>query len=116
MAGASISPRTRCCRPIRCARCIRRWRSSKRSLRAETWLVLGASSAIARAFARVAAADGADVILAGRDRDDLDKSAADIALRSGRRAIVLDFDALDYASHESVIAHAREAAGTGTLN
>jgi short-subunit dehydrogenase len=83
---------------------------------AETWLVLGASSAIARAFARVAAADGADVILAGRDRDDLDKSAADIALRSGRRAIVLDFDALDYASHESVIARAREAAGTGTLN
>jgi short-subunit dehydrogenase len=83
---------------------------------ADTWLVLGASSAIARAFARVAASEGADVILAGRDRDDLDKSAADVALRSGRRATVLDFDALDYASHETVIARAREAAGAGTLN
>jgi short-subunit dehydrogenase len=83
---------------------------------ADSWLVLGASSAIARAFARVAAAEGADVILAGRDRDDLDKSAADIALRSGRRATVFDFDATDYASHEAVIARAREAAATGTLN
>jgi short-subunit dehydrogenase len=83
---------------------------------ADTWLVLGASSAIARAFARVAASEGADVILAGRDRDDLDKSAADVALRSGRRATVLDFDALDYPSHETVIARAREAAGAGTLN
>jgi short-subunit dehydrogenase len=83
---------------------------------AHTWLVLGASSAIARAFARAAAAEGADIVLAGRDRDDLDKSAGDIALRSGRRATVLDFDALDYASHEAAITRAREAAGTGTLN
>jgi short-subunit dehydrogenase len=83
---------------------------------ADTWLVLGASSAIARAFARVAAAEGADVILAGRDRDDLDKSAADIALRSGRRATVLDFDALDYAAHAALLQRAREAVGTGTLS
>lgn len=82
----------------------------------DTWLVLGASSAIARAFARVAASDGADVILAGRDRDDLDKGAADVALRSGRGATVLDFDALDYASHAATIARAKETAGDGTLN
>ena len=83
---------------------------------AETWLVLGASSAIARAFARVAAEEGADVILAGRDRDDLDKSAADIALRGGRRAVVMDFDALDFGSHAALIERARTEAGTGTLN
>ena len=51
----------------------------------DTWLVLGASSAIARAFAHEAAAQGCDVILAGRDKADLEASAADIALRSGRR-------------------------------
>jgi decaprenylphospho-beta-D-erythro-pentofuranosid-2-ulose 2-reductase len=83
---------------------------------AETWLVLGASSAIARAFARVAAADGADVILAGRDRDDLETSAADVALRGARRAIVLDFDALDFASHAALIERARGEAAGGTLN
>ena len=83
---------------------------------AETWLVLGASSAIARAFARVAASEGADVILAGRDRDDLDKTAADAALRSGKRATVLDFDALDYAGHAGLMQRARDAAGAGTLN
>jgi decaprenylphospho-beta-D-erythro-pentofuranosid-2-ulose 2-reductase len=81
-----------------------------------TWLVLGASSAIARAFARAAAAEGADIILAGRDRDDLDKAAADIAIRTGRRASVADFDALDYASHAAVIDKARAEAGSGTLN
>lgn len=83
---------------------------------ADTWLVLGASSAIARAFARVAAAEGADVILAGRDRDDLDKSAADVALRSGRRATVLAFDALDYAGHAALMQRVRDEAGAGTLN
>jgi decaprenylphospho-beta-D-erythro-pentofuranosid-2-ulose 2-reductase len=82
----------------------------------DTWLVLGASSAIARAFARVAAAEGADVLLAGRDRDDLGKTAADIALRSGRRVAVLDFDALDHDSHAALIARARAEAGSGTLN
>jgi short-subunit dehydrogenase len=82
----------------------------------DTWLVLGASSAIARAFARVAAMDGADVILAGRDRDDLDKTAADVALRGGHRATVLDFDALDYAGHAAFVQRARAEAGSGTLN
>jgi len=83
---------------------------------AETWLVLGASSAIARAFARVAAQDGADILLAGRDRDDLEKSAADIAIRTGRRAIVLDFDATDLTSHAALIERARREADAGTLN
>lgn len=82
----------------------------------ETWLVLGASSAIARAFARVAAAAGADVLLAGRDRDDLARTAADIRIRTGRRAESIGFDATDIASHADVIARARDFAGAGTLN
>ncbi|MBI3453348.1 MAG: SDR family NAD(P)-dependent oxidoreductase [Rhodospirillales bacterium] len=82
----------------------------------ETWLVLGASSAIARAFARLAAAEGADVLLAGRDRADLDAAAADIALRSGRRASILDFDAADLAAHAAFVERARAAAGDTMLN
>jgi short-subunit dehydrogenase len=82
----------------------------------QTWLVLGASSAIARAFARVAAADGADVILAGRDREDLDRTAADIAIRWRHRALVLDFDALDFGAHAALMQRARDEAGAGTLN
>ncbi len=83
---------------------------------AETWLVLGASSAIARAFARVAAASGADIVLAGRDRQDLDASAADLRVRSGRRVAVLDFDARAGDTPRAVLDQARIFAGDGILN
>jgi len=80
----------------------------------QTWLILGASSAVARAFAREAAARGADVILAGRDSDDLARTAADIVVSTGRAAQVLGFDATDYGAHDAV---AQLAASTpGVLN
>ena len=63
------------------------------------WLILGASSAIARAFARQAAAAGADIILAGRDQADLAYTAADLRIASGRTVSVAAFDALDRATH-----------------
>lgn len=69
-----------------------------------TWLVLGASSAIARAFARAAAASGADIVLAGRDLDDLAASAADLGVRFGVRAECLAFDAEDFAGHAAFAA------------
>lgn len=59
-----------------------------------TWLVLGASSAIAREFARLAI-DLGPVILAGRDREDLEATAADLRARGGHEASVLDYDARD---------------------
>jgi short-subunit dehydrogenase len=62
------------------------------------------------------AQDGADVLLAGRDHDDLEKSAADIAIRTGRRAIVVDFDATDFAAHAALLDTAKAEAGDGTLN
>ena len=65
----------------------------------QTWLVLGASSAIARAFARLAARRGDGVILAGRDREDLETLAKDLAVRGAASAHVLRFDALDMAAH-----------------
>ena len=82
----------------------------------ETWLVLGASSAIARAFALHAARGGADILLAGRDLADLEASAADIRIRTGRDAAMLSFDAVDFASHPAFIDRSRAMAGDTTLN
>ncbi|MFV0335789.1 MAG: SDR family NAD(P)-dependent oxidoreductase [Tropicimonas sp.] len=58
----------------------------------ETWLILGASSAIARAFARKLAAQGACLLLAGRDIEDLATTAADCRLRGAALAEALHFD------------------------
>jgi decaprenylphospho-beta-D-erythro-pentofuranosid-2-ulose 2-reductase len=68
------------------------------------WLVLGASSSVARAFARIAAGSGADLILAGRDIADLDRVAADARIRGGGRVDVRAFDAVDRASHDAFVA------------
>jgi len=76
------------------------------------WLVLGASSSIARAFARLAAEQGADIILAGRDLQDMERSAADIRIRGGGQVEVRPFDAMDRASHSAFV----EALPPGRLN
>ena len=47
----------------------------------QTWLIIGATSSIAKAFARAVAKNGASVLLAGRDMDDLNRCAADCAAR-----------------------------------
>jgi len=65
----------------------------------ETWLILGASSSVARAFARAVAETGAAILLAGRDRDDLTRTAGDLRVRGAAAAQVLDFDARDLAGH-----------------
>jgi short-subunit dehydrogenase len=70
------------------------------------WLVFGGSSAIARAFAREAAARHAAVTLAGRDLDDLAATAADLELRGAPSARVLACDAADPASRAECIARA----------
>jgi short-subunit dehydrogenase len=70
------------------------------------WLILGASSSIARAFARLAAGRGAAVTLAGRDFDDLQASANDAKLRGASQARVLACDAADAASRAACIADA----------
>ncbi len=79
-----------------------------------TWLILGASSAIARAFAREAAARGSALILAGRDQDDLARTAADIRVSTGREVTCVVFDATDFASHGALAA--RVAALPGVVN
>ncbi|MFQ5438366.1 MAG: SDR family oxidoreductase [Paracoccaceae bacterium] len=80
----------------------------------ENWLILGASSAIARAFARRVAKTGARVFLAGRDMDDLARSADDCRLRGAQTAEALRFDARRPAGFAAI--YARLAAEDGVLN
>lgn len=79
-----------------------------------TWLILGGSSAIARALARAAAACGDSVLLAGRDGEDLVAIAADCRLRGSPMAETIAFDARDPAGFPAI--HARLADCEGTLN
>lgn len=67
------------------------------------WLILGASSAIARAFARKAAATGAHLILGGRDADDLAVLATDAQLRGASSAQAVLFDSRDPASFATAL-------------
>jgi short-subunit dehydrogenase len=62
--------------------------------------VLGATSAIAHAYARLAADGGARLLLIGRNEDHLQANAADLAARGGEAATrVLDLaDAVDHAA------------------
>lgn len=60
-------------------------------------LLLGAGSEIGRALARLWAAEGRALILAGRDPDRLARDAADLRLRFGARAEVRAWDARDAA-------------------
>src|SRR3954452_9110639 len=80
-----------------------------------TWLMLGASSAVARAFAREAAAHGGGILLAGRDTDDLERQAADLAIRPGVPAAPVPLDARDTAPH-AAFAQDCAARASGPLN
>src|SRR5262245_1316675 len=68
----------------------------------ETWLVLGASSALARAFARRAAREGAQLLLAGRDSADLADIAADLRTRFAADVDVIAFDAVAQDTHPAL--------------
>ena len=82
----------------------------------DTWLILGASSTIARAFAHAAAAANANIVLAGRDVQDLELTAADLRIRFDQRVDVVEFDARNRATHEPALERARTFAGPSTLN
>ncbi len=81
----------------------------------ETWLVLGASSPIARAVARRVAERRQTILLAGRDLEDLHATAADLLIRGAPRIDVLPFDAADLAAHAAFAARCDELAGTAPL-
>jgi short-subunit dehydrogenase len=78
---------------------------------AEKVLILGASSGIARSLARVMAERGVELVLAGRRIDDLEKDASDLRIRSGAKASVERFEALDFDDHPRFYRRAEEKAG-----
>jgi len=74
-------------------------------------LILGATSAIASALAREFAAHKFDLVLGGRDREELSALASDLSLRYRIRAGVLSFDALDTQTHASTLQSFLSGAG-----
>lgn len=70
---------------------------------AGTWLVLGATSPIARAFAMEAARHRCSLLLAGRDREDLETIASDLRIRTGRRVLVLGVEMENLDRHSDFV-------------
>ncbi|HKU94602.1 MAG TPA: SDR family NAD(P)-dependent oxidoreductase [Vineibacter sp.] len=81
----------------------------------DTWLILGASSALARAFARRAAREGAQLVLAGRDMADLADSADDLRTRFAADVEIVAFDAVAPETHAAVATRLAAAARPNVL-
>ena len=64
-------------------------------------LVLGASSDLAKATARCYADKGYDLILAGRDQEELKRDALDLQIRFKVNATAVKFDALNTSVHQN---------------
>ena len=77
-------------------------------------LVAGGGRGIGKAIARVLAAEGCDVAIAARSRDQLEESAAQIAADTGARVIPMVMDVLSTQQVESTVAAA--AGQLGGLN
>ena len=82
--------------------------------RRKTVLILGATSAIARAVASEFARRGFELLLAGRDIEELETLARDLRIRHGVGVAVRPFDALDFATHRPFFEACRDASA-GTL-
>ncbi|WP_417241663.1 SDR family oxidoreductase [Celeribacter sp.] len=76
-----------------------------------TWIILGATSSMARALSRKLAARGDTVLLCGRDMDDLAASAADCVARGAAGAEALPFDARKIDTFAPIIARATSQEG-----
>jgi short-subunit dehydrogenase len=76
-------------------------------------VVLGATSPIARATAQAFARAGWNVLLAGRDREEIETLAADLRVRGGGEVWTLDLDATDFASHAEFVERCCEIVGDG---
>jgi decaprenylphospho-beta-D-erythro-pentofuranosid-2-ulose 2-reductase len=75
----------------------------------QTVLILGAASAIARAVAAEFAYRGFDLLLTGRDLQELDSMAADLRLRYGVKVERQPFDALALETHRGFVEDCRKA-------
>lgn len=80
----------------------------------KTWIILGATSSMARALARHVAGDGAGLLLCGRDIEDLAATAADCEARGAALAEVMKFDARDASGFQAIVD--RAAGEEGEIN
>ena len=80
----------------------------------ETWIILGATSAIARAMSRELAAKGSGILLAGRDMDELTDLAQDCGLRGARFAEAAPLDIREASTFQPIID--RATAEQGAIN
>lgn len=69
----------------------------------ERILIIGATSAIATAWAQRRAANGAHFYLVARDREKLELIAADLRVRGATACTLLTLDVMDFDQHEQVI-------------
>jgi short-subunit dehydrogenase len=76
------------------------------------WVVIvGASSGIGKAVARHWASKGSNLILSGRDLNDLERSASDLRIRYACQVEVVYFDALAFDSHREYWSKCEARAG-----
>ncbi|PTV95882.1 short-subunit dehydrogenase [Rhodobacter aestuarii] len=80
----------------------------------QNWIVLGATSGMARPFLRRLAIDGARLMLAGRDMEELETLAKDCKLRGAAEVEVIAFNIRDTAAFPALID--KLAATQGVLN
>lgn len=74
-------------------------------------LIVGASSAIAAACARIWAGQGAALFLVARDPTRLESLASDLAVRGASAVHSLQADATDFARHAQIVEAAAQALG-----
>lgn len=77
----------------------------------ETWIILGASSSMARAFTRKLAEEGHALVLTGRDKAEMERIAADCKARGAVQTACFAIDARDAATFAPVLAHAEGCEG-----
>ncbi len=77
----------------------------------DTWIILGATSSMARAFARAVAERGDTVLLAGRDIVDLKRATTDLTARGAGAAEALSFDARNPDSFSAILDRAEREDG-----
>jgi short-subunit dehydrogenase len=68
-----------------------------------SWIILGATSGMARPFLRKLAEQGNALFLAGRNQEELETLAADCRLRGAPEAQVMRFDARDHSNYADLI-------------
>lgn len=78
---------------------------------ANVWIILGASSAMGRAFARKAAESGCDLVLCARDADDLSRTANDCRARGAPQVTPVTFDVRNPDSFQPILDAAEKSDG-----